>query len=498
MEEPTTGHAPPEHSPGEGKDPDSSGGADDGGGGGGSTAAELAAQMTAATLLLCTAGNTAAGENADLFGPCVRCGAQGGIRCAECSEEDEYGFKVLCGPCTTLKDENDHMLDEYGWIETCRGRGCERKVCNGCAFSCDATYAGCDQHFCSLCEPREEGRSDFCCDNPTGGGDEGCGDVCRSCWTRFPSTKKTKRTKEEKKTTTTTTEGGANVDGWQPGVGDTVLRRGEVCRVVFIDRSIEPNAYTVSLPDGREIGTELSRLSAYQQGGDGGASGTAVWSGPTSAFCKHCGEREEEENRAKVPDHIDLERAWLQAVQVGEVTLDMRPLFEECFLEERERQRFLAELAAMTGGGCAPCLETRTAGCRYGGVRGERRVGVWETRCCVGGRCVALCTPTEIASRNPHLHLTDISSFPLIAIFIIIMQHVKPLPPCELRYVRCEVGLLKRRRRLRRRLLDPRSRTGTRGKRGNDCCRLKEWPRGYTVNGFNDTPPFLLSLCTLS
>ena len=55
-----------------------------------------------------------------------------------------------------------------------------------------------------------------------------------------------------------------------PNVGDEVVRKGEVCRVVHIERSIVPNAYTVALPDGREVGTELTRLFKVGGGRWGG------------------------------------------------------------------------------------------------------------------------------------------------------------------------------------------------------------------------------------
>jgi hypothetical protein len=61
---------------------------------------------------------------------------------------------------------------------------------------------------------------------------------------------------------------GATNEG--PNVGDEVVRHGAVCRVVHIERSIVPNAYTVALPDGREVGTELTRLFKVGGGRWGG------------------------------------------------------------------------------------------------------------------------------------------------------------------------------------------------------------------------------------
>ena len=75
--------------------------------------------------------------------------------------------------------------------------------------------------------------------------------------------------------------GGGGSDGERgggPKVGDEVVRKGEVCRVVHIERSIVPNAYTVALPDGREVGTELTRLFPVGGGAGGGdQTGARPW-----------------------------------------------------------------------------------------------------------------------------------------------------------------------------------------------------------------------------
>ena len=43
--------------------------------------------------------------------------------------------------------------------------------------------------------------------------------------------------------------------------GDYVVRKGERCQVVHVDRSLRPWAYTVRLQDGREVATEADRLT---------------------------------------------------------------------------------------------------------------------------------------------------------------------------------------------------------------------------------------------
>ena len=39
------------------------------------------------------------------------------------------------------------------------------------------------------------------------------------------------------------------------------MRKGECCTVAHVDRGAVPWAYTVALPDGREVSTELGNLS---------------------------------------------------------------------------------------------------------------------------------------------------------------------------------------------------------------------------------------------
>ena len=48
---------------------------------------------------------------------------------------------------------------------------------------------------------------------------------------------------------------------WRPEKGDFVMRKGECCTVAHVDRGAVPWAYTVALPDGREVSTELGNLS---------------------------------------------------------------------------------------------------------------------------------------------------------------------------------------------------------------------------------------------
>ena len=52
----------------------------------------------------------------------------------------------------------------------------------------------------------------------------------------------------------------STAESWQPGKGDTVIRKGQECIVIHIDYALDPPGYTLRLPDGREVGTELNRL----------------------------------------------------------------------------------------------------------------------------------------------------------------------------------------------------------------------------------------------
>ena len=92
----------------------------------------------------------------------------------------------------------------------------------------------------------------------------------------FESDASDSESEEENDTTTTTTTTiddtgvvgqigqvgeAADSAAFTPEKGDFAVRKGERVRVVFIDRGAVPWAYTVALPDGREFGTELSKLT---------------------------------------------------------------------------------------------------------------------------------------------------------------------------------------------------------------------------------------------
>ena len=63
---------------------------------------------------------------------------------------------------------------------------------------------------------------------------------------------------------------------WSPVKGDLVVRKGVQCTVVHVDRSMRPWGYTVRLPDGREVSTELSRLTPPPAAAAAAAAGPAA------------------------------------------------------------------------------------------------------------------------------------------------------------------------------------------------------------------------------
>lgn len=63
---------------------------------------------------------------------------------------------------------------------------------------------------------------------------------------------------------------GEEAEEWRPAKGEFVMRKGQRVKVVVIDRGTIPWAYTVAYPDGREVGTELDRLTRTEQDAEGG------------------------------------------------------------------------------------------------------------------------------------------------------------------------------------------------------------------------------------
>ena len=108
---------------------------------------------------------------------------------------------------------------------------------------------------------------------------------------------------------------------FNPEKGDFAVRKGERVRVVAIDRAgVPPWAYTVALPNGREVGTELSMLTppvdgtppkggvptAFRQVGRGGSRG--LFSSVRSFFGGGGGEVRD----TPPPPPADLPRGWTQ------------------------------------------------------------------------------------------------------------------------------------------------------------------------------------------